>query len=263
LGVEWFQKYTRLYDDSRGMPWTTWFLGGKLNITHNCLDRHIRDGRGAAPALWFESDNGNKRSLSYDQLYNSVNSLASAMTRMGIQKGDRVAMCMPISPEAVTVMFAAFKIGAVCMQLPARIAPQEIVPHLGQAQAQVLFLNDAYPRGGKLTSAEGIYEAVVALSPSVRHIVVHERVGNGLAQRQKCMAWDGCLHLPAREGITGTEFLDSEHPSLILYSSAPRAGQKRWSTPMAGRWRRWPRKSDLPLTVAPTTFSIGSQTSAG
>ena len=55
-----FRQYTRLYDDSLGMPWTTWFLGGKLNIVHNCLDRHIRDGRGAATALWFESDDGSQ-----------------------------------------------------------------------------------------------------------------------------------------------------------------------------------------------------------
>ncbi len=219
LGVEWFQQYTRLYDDSLGMPWTTWFLGGKLNIVHNCLDRHIRDGRGAATALWFESDDGSQRSLSYQELYDSVNLLAQAMGRMGIRTGDRVAMCMPISPEAVTVMFAAFKIGAVCMQLPARISPQEIVPRLREANAQILFLNDGYPRGGKVTSSEGIYDAVIKSAPSVSAIIINERIGNNLTKRPKCISWDACL----RQAVAGisplTTIVDAEHPALILYSS--------------------------------------------
>ena len=134
LGVEWFEKYTHLYDESRGMPWTTWFLGGKLNIVHNCLDRHIRDGRGAATALAFEADGGSQRSLSYQELHEGVIRLAHAMRDLGIQKGQRVAMCMPISPEAVTVMFAAFKIGATCMQLPARLPPEEIVSRVQEAR---------------------------------------------------------------------------------------------------------------------------------
>ena len=219
LGVEWFQKYTRLFDDSRGMPWTTWFLGGKLNITHNCLDRHIRDGHGAAPALWFESDDGTRRSLSYQELHNSVNSLAHAMKSMGIRMGDRVAMCMPISPEAVTVMFAAFKIGAVCMQLPARVSAQEVVPHLQQADARLLFLNDGYPRGGKVTSSEGIYEAVMKFVPTVGQIIVNERVGNGLTKRPKCMPWDACLCHPVADLSGISTIVHSEHPALILYSS--------------------------------------------
>ena len=65
LGIEWFNKYSRLYDDSLGMPWTRWFLGGKLNIVHNCLDRHVRDGKGSKTALFFESDGGSSRTLTY------------------------------------------------------------------------------------------------------------------------------------------------------------------------------------------------------
>jgi acetyl-CoA synthetase len=219
LGVEWFQKYTRVYDDSHGMPWTTWFPDAKLNIVHNCLDRHIRDGRGTATALWFESDDGLQRSLSYQELFASVNRLAHAMKRLGIRKGQRVAMCMPISPEAVTVMFAAFKIGATCMQLPARLPAQEVVSHLQQAQAQILFLNDGYPRAGKLISSEAVYNAVLEFAPSVEFVVINERIGKGLAQHPNCLSWDALIHGPAGDVDTTTEILDSEHPALILYSS--------------------------------------------
>jgi len=217
LGVEWFEKYTRLYDDSLGMPWTTWFLGGKLNIAHNCLDRHIRDGRGSATALCFESDEGFERRLSYQELYDSVNRLAHAMKRLGIRKGDRVAMCMPICPEAVTVMFAAFKIGAACMQLPARLPPEEVVSRLEEAKAAMLFLNDGYPRGGKAIGTAGVCAAALEFAPSVEHVVINERLGKGLAQPPKCIAWDDLMHSPA--AASETEILDSEHPALILYSS--------------------------------------------
>jgi acetyl-CoA synthetase len=219
LGVEWFQKYTRVYDDSHGMPWTTWFLGGKLNIVHNCLDRHIRDGRGGATALWFESDEGSCRRLTYQQLHDSVSRLARAMKHFGVRPGERIAMCMPISPEGVAVMFAAFKIGAECMQIPARIPPQEVVPRLQQARARILFLNDGYPRAGKLFSSEGIYDAVVEFAPAVDQVVINERLGNGLARRPKCLSWHAFIHQPEVDRGTETEIVDSEHPALILYSS--------------------------------------------
>ena len=177
LGVEWFEKYTRLYDDSRGMPWTTWFSGGKLNIVHNCLDRHIREGRGAATALRFESDDGSQSLLSYNRLFESVNRLAGAMRSLGIHKGDRVAMCMPISPEAVTVMLAALKLGTACIQMPARIGPEEIASRVQQAQPRLLFVNDGYPRAGKAISSQSVYEAVLRSAPAIEWVVVNERRG--------------------------------------------------------------------------------------
>jgi acetyl-CoA synthetase len=141
------------------------------------------------------------------------------MTGMGVRAGDRVAMCMPISPESVTVMLAALKIGAACMQLPARVSPQEIVPHLRQAGPQVLFINDGYPRGGKVTSAEGIYDAVIKSAPSIKTIVVNERIGNNLTKRPNCVPWASCQSRPLAGNIGISTMLEAEHPSLILYSS--------------------------------------------
>jgi acetyl-CoA synthetase len=219
LGVEWFVPYQRLFDDSNGMPWTQWFPGGQLNIVHNCLDRHIRDGRGGKVALSFEEDGGESRSMTYGQLYEKVNSMAAALRHAGIGKGDRVAMCMPISPEAVTVMFAALKIGAVSMQPPARLAPNQIVEYLNQADARILFLNDGYPRAGREFSLEKTYEQVVERVPTLWRIVVLERLGNGLARRSKCVSWDDFLLGAATFPAVQTEKLEAEQPALILYSS--------------------------------------------
>ncbi len=219
LGVEWFHPYHRLLDDSGGMPWTKWFLGGKLNIVHNCLDRHIRDGKSGKVALFFEEDGGASRTMTYGQLYDQVNSTAAALRGAGIGKDDRVAMCMPISPEAVTVMFAAFKIGAVAMQPPARLAPDQIVEYLNQAGARILFLNDGYPRAGRAFSLEKTYEQAVERVPTLERFVVLERMGNGLARRSKCVSWNDFLRGAASSAAAPTEILDAEDPALILYSS--------------------------------------------
>ena len=153
------------------------------------------------------------------ELYDAVNRLAFAMKRLGIRKGDHIAMCMPISPEAVTVMFAAFKVGAVCMQLPARISPEETVLHLHEAGAKILFLNDGYPRAGRWISSEDIYNAVVERAPSVGRIVIVERLGNGLAHRLKCMAWNSFIQGSDADRVCEIEIVEAEHPALILYSS--------------------------------------------
>lgn len=219
LGIEWFHAYHRLYDDSQGMPWTRWFLGGKLNIVHNCLDRHIRDGKGGKIALFFEEDGGAARSVTYSQLCDAVNSTAAALRQSGIGKGDRIAMCMPISPEAVTVMFAAFKIGAVSMQPPARLAPDQTVEYLNQAKARILFMNDGYPRAGRLFSLKKSYEQAVERVPSLERVVVLERLGNGLARRSKCVSWGEFVRSAASSATAQTEILDAEDHALILYSS--------------------------------------------
>lgn len=220
LGVEWFRPYERLYDDSLGMPWTKWFLGGRLNIVHNCLDRHIRDGKGNKTALLFEADDGFSRSITYSGLHYLVRRLARAMSLSGVRKGDRIALCTPISPEAVAVMLAAFKIGAVCMQPAARYAPREIVGCLNQARAKMLFMNDGYLRAGKSYDLSPTYEAVFRESPTVENIVVIERLGSGLALREKCVSWRQFIKRRKYPGnFPHTEALDSEHPSLILYSS--------------------------------------------
>jgi acetyl-CoA synthetase len=219
LGIEWFEKYTRLFDDSRGMPWTTWFLGGKLNIVHNCLDRHIRDGRGGAIALWFEPDEGTQRSLTYQELYDAVNRLANGLKRLGVSKGQRIATCMPISPEAVTVMFAAFKIGAVCIQLPARLPAEEVVSRVRDAQAKVLFINDGYPRGGRVVSTEAVNAAVLEFAPSVQYVIINERLKTSIPQEPKCLTWDALMRGADTDCVTETEIVDAEHPALVLYSS--------------------------------------------
>ena len=227
LGVEWFQPYTRLYDASRGMPWTRWFVGGRLNIVHNCLDRHIRDGLGHKVALIWEGDDGGSRRCSYGELHGMVADLAAAMRMAGVQEGDTVGLCMPISIEAVAAMFAALKIGAACMQIAARSAPQEVAISLQRGNARLLFINDGYPRAGKRFDLGATARTALKEVPTLRLVVVLQRMGDAPAaewagrgeDEKRLIGWRTFQESGRSAPEPATAVLDSEHIALILFSS--------------------------------------------
>ncbi len=219
LGVEWTTPYDAVYDDSGGMPWTRWFPGGKLNITHNCVERHVRDGRGGAVALIWESDEGEFRTVTYRELYDSVCALAAAMRRAGIAPGDVVGLCAPVSPEAVAVMFAALQIGAVCMQIAARAVPREVVECLNRGRARLLFMNDAYPRGGKWTDCAPTLRAAIQDVPTLERVVLIPRRGDSGELPQKATWWSDFIAPGDLRAHIPSLAVESEHPSLILFSS--------------------------------------------
>ncbi|HLF87060.1 MAG TPA: AMP-binding protein, partial [Nitrospiria bacterium] len=115
LGVEWYRPYDKILDTALGFPWAKWFIGGKINIVHNCLDRHIISGRGAKIAIIWEGDDGATRKVSYAELYRDVNRVASALKGLGIGKGDRIGIYMPMVPEIVVALYSCLKIGAVAV----------------------------------------------------------------------------------------------------------------------------------------------------
>ena len=219
LGVEWFRRFHTLYDDSKGMPWTKWFLGGKTNITHNCLDRHVERGWGGNTALIFERDNGTSYRVTYAALHNLVKKIARAMKLYGIKKGDRIAMCMPISPEAVAVMLAAFKIGAVCMQPASRISAHEIVESILPGAPKLFFMNDGYERAGKVIKLDETFHEVRRRVCS--DIVVFQRFWKSFEHENaaRYASWDSFVWQNGHHNFPQTEALDAEHPALILYSS--------------------------------------------
>lgn len=219
LGVEWSSPYEAVFDDSDGMPWTKWFPGGTLNVTHNCIDRHVRDRKGAKLALIWESDSGESRSVTYQELCAQVCEVAAAMQCMGIASGDVVALCAPVSPEAVAVMFAAMKIGAVCMQIAARAVPQDVADSLNRGRARLLFMVDAYPRGGKWTDCSPTLRAVSQEVDSLKHIVIIQRRNLTESLTEKSLRWTDFVALGSGHACFQAVPFESEHPSLILFTS--------------------------------------------
>lgn len=223
LGVEWMKTPDAVYDDTEGFPWTKWFIGGKTNITLNCLDRHIRFWWHAEKkiAVAFEHDDGAVERISYTELCRLVVRIARAMRRSGVGKGDRIAMCMSISIEAVAIMLAAFKIGAVCMQPASRISPDEMVESLLPGSPKLLFMHDGYQRGGKTIKLDNIYHAIRSRVPSLQDIIVVENYLKSFEfeNSRGYTPWEFFLKETSKGRFPKTEACAAEDPALILYSS--------------------------------------------
>jgi len=218
LGIEFFHPYGLVMDEGGGISNTKWFLGGKINIVHNCLDRHDTDSKAFRVALRFETDDGAVEAVTYRELNNKVNELAWSLKQAGVKKGDRIAMCMPISIEAVVIMLATLKLGAVSLQLSCRISPQELTIYLRDASPKILFITDRHQRGGKTFYSNLLCQELTSQNIPIECIVILEKLDSGLALRKGCKSWNNFTADNSGHSAE-TAPLDSEAPSLILYSS--------------------------------------------
>src|SRR5579885_2887328 len=186
-GIEWSRPYDHVLDKSRGVEWSRWFTSGKLNIVHNCLDRHLTRRN---PAIIWEGENGSRREVSFAEFNDDVNALACHLLSIGLQKGDRVAMCMPMTPEVVTILYACLKLGLIVVPVFAGFGPGAIATRLADSGARLVF--------------------------TAEHL---ERRGKKLPLEEKIPFDKLILHWPRPGGHVATEQLDSEDPALLLYTS--------------------------------------------
>jgi acetyl-CoA synthetase len=214
LGIVWDRPYDVLMDESRGFPWTRWFVGGRLNIVTNSVDRR----RGAKPALLWEGDDGSKRAWSRDELRAEVGRVASALRRFGVRPGDAVGIYMPMVPEIAAAFFGCLKVGAVAVPVFSAFGAQALAVRLQDAEAKVLFTADGVSRRGKTSALKPEADAAVASCPSVQHVVVLRRLGlSGVAMGPRDSWWHETVG--GADPDAPTESLEAEAPSMILYTS--------------------------------------------
>jgi len=218
LGIEFTTPYERVLDGSRGPAWTKWFVGGRVNLTHNCVDRHVAAGRAGRVALIGESEDGEIRAFTYAELKQEVDAIAGGLRDLGIEKGDRVAVFMPMIPEAVIAAYAIVKIGAVYMPIFSGFAPHAVAARLQDAEAKAVFTADGGLRRGSRALMKPAVDEAVADSPSVRHVIVYERLGDAGVpmERGRDLTWDEC-RLPGV--VVETEDTDAEDTLMIAYTS--------------------------------------------
>ncbi|RMG43536.1 MAG: AMP-dependent synthetase [Acidobacteria bacterium] len=218
LGIEWFEDYRQLYDDSRGLPWTEWFIGGRINIVHNCLDRHLRDGRGAHTAVIAEDDDENVVTLTYEQLAVRVSRLSAALAGLGLGAGDAVGFYLPMSADVVVALLACLKIGAVPVPVFAGFGPEALAARLRDAGAGVLLTADGTRRKGKKIALKPTADAGADLAESVYQVVVLRHSGDEIPWNSERDLWWHELEEAAQDEWA-TEELDASARSLILYTS--------------------------------------------
>lgn len=223
MGLEWATRYTKVRDDSRGFPWTRWFVGGAINVTHNCIDRHLRDGHGAETALIYEADSGRTeetKRLSFGELAELVDRGAAALRAAGVHRGDTVALYASMQIPTVVVMFAAMKIGAQFVPIFCGYGEAALRERLVSCDAKILFACGTLVRRGKPTDTGAIARAAVASVRSLARVVWTDTsdwtdfLNSGL-----CVLPAQATDAIGRPPAYTAEDTAAEDPCLILYTS--------------------------------------------
>jgi acetyl-CoA synthetase len=168
LAIEFYEPYERVLDVSEGVAWPKWCVGGKLNIVHNCLDKHLQTDRADKPALIWESEEGLSRTLSYGELSSLVNQAANALLNLGIAPGDAVGVYMPMVPEIVAAVLAIAKIGAIILPLFSGYGVSALVTRLEDVQAKALFTADGTFRRGQVVDMKSVADQAMDLVESLQ-----------------------------------------------------------------------------------------------
>ncbi len=220
LGLPFDEPYTAVRDSSRGIEWTTWFVGGRLNVATACVDRWRADPATAgAPAVIHEDEAGAVTTLTYAELGAAVDRAAAGLRAAGIRPGDAVAVFLPMIPEAVIAAYAIAKIGALYLPLFSGFAPAAIAARLQDAQVKLVFTADwAWRRGARAPMKAALDEAV-GECPSVGTVVVAERPGGGEpgARGPLDVTWDEFA--PPVGGPVEAAPTSAEDPLLLGYTS--------------------------------------------
>lgn len=218
LGLEFYEPYTQVLDTSRGIQWATWFKGGRYNYVHDAVDKHARSARANATAVLWEGEEGQSRRLTYAELYAEVNQVANALKALGIGKGDRVGIFMPLTPECAIATLACSKIGAIYIPIFSGYAAAAVAARLNDAEAKLLITADGFYRRGQVIPMKETADAAAAQSPSVEHTLVARRVGREAPWSAPRDVW--WHELAPRQSVEcETERTDPEDAFMIIYTS--------------------------------------------
>lgn len=216
--LAWDTPFTEVLDWSDA-PFAKWFVGGKLNVAYNCVDRHVEAGHGDRVAIFWEGEpEGDSRAITYAELQEQVCKAANALTDLGLATGDRVAIYMPMIPEALVAMLACARLGVLHSVVFAGFSASALAARIGDAEAKVVITSDGQYRRGQAVSLKEGADQAVADQPSVQHVLVVRRCGLDVPWTEGRDVWwhdvvDGASseHTP--------EAFDSEHPLFLLYTS--------------------------------------------
>ncbi len=219
LELEWYQPYEQVMDAARGVPWTIWWKGGRFNYVHNALDKHAASARRDQPAVIWEGETGDTQTLTFAQLAAETNRLAHALRSIGVGRGDRVGVFMPMIPAVVIATFACSKIGAIYTPIFSGYAAGAVASRLEGCDAKLLITANGFHRRGAHIDMKSVADEAAAACPSVEHVLVYQHT------QQPPAVWNAGRDLWWHEVTAGqsddyaTEQMDPEDPYMIIYTS--------------------------------------------
>ena len=217
--LEWYKKWDKVLDDSNA-PFYKWFVGGKTNIVHNAIDRHLTNANRNKLALIWEGEPGDKRSFSYHALNREVSKMANILKSMGVVKGDIVTIYMPRIPEQVFAMLACAKIGAAHSVVYGGFSVEALASRIEDAKSKVLITADGAWLRGNIIKLKDISDQAMARQATIEHCIVVKRTENEVYMEQGRDFWyHDLLELPIASPHCETEQMDAEDLLFILYTS--------------------------------------------
>ncbi|MFC5368950.1 AMP-binding protein [Salinirubrum litoreum] len=226
LGVDFFEDYDSVRDDTDGPQFTDWYPGGELNIAYNTVDRHAAvdsETRNTVATIW-EGEDGEVREVTYHELHRQANKVANALAERDVETGDRVGLYMPMVPEVVSILYGCFKIGAVAVPIFSGFGVDATATRLEDPACDVLFTADGfYRRGSEVTLKGAADEAIEQADHHVAHTIVYERFADTDTVVDVPMTegrdqfWDAAVE--PQSATFETKSLPSDQESMLLYSS--------------------------------------------
>ena len=220
--LKWDKRWHTVLDWQ--VPFSKWFVDGKLNASVNCLDRHIEEGRGDRVAFYFEGEPGDSRTITYADLLKDVKKAANALTEIGIKAGDRVAIYMPMIPEAAVAMLACARVGAAHSVVFGGFSAEALISRINDADARLVITADGGYRKGAAFALKPAVDEALSGQHNVKNVLVVKRTGQEVAWSDRDIWWHEIVDRQPEENIA--ESFDSEHPLFILYTSGTTAKPK-------------------------------------
>ncbi len=214
--LDWFKTWDKVLEWKP--PFARWFVGGQLNASYICIDRHVKTWRKNKVAIYWEGEPGDVKVLSYSMLYSEVNKVASVLKNCGVVKGDKVVLYLPMIPELPIFMLACARIGAIHTVIFSGFSAQALADRANDVKAKLLITADGGFRRGKVTPLKSIVDEALTMSPSVKKVIVVNRTNTPVSMKPSRDFW---LHdlLDKETPFVAPEPVESNHPLYILYTS--------------------------------------------